>query len=230
MCAVLVTVLILQVVANTLINQRIFKMKRLLLFLILVSVCGCASTTQKTIKLRHETSESKLLTEAEFMGRVSQSATQIYEGFRAIDSAARLYASENGGNFPAGSRQEAKSKLLGGGYLNEWPVVPEFAFTDPTQYEIKYHSQYADADDNGKTDHSIYVQDLKLEVCDEFVRNYGSPGYGDTIYDFEAAGGKYPGQTIGRHIKIYAISWEKVLRPEYCDILWVVQYTGFPDE
>lgn len=205
-------------------------MKRLLLFLIVVSACGCAGMAQKTTKLSHETAESKVLTETEFMARVSQSATQIYEGFQAIDSAARQYATENNGNLPDGLRHETKAQVLDGGYLKEWPVVPEFAFTDPFQHEFKYYSQYDDADDNGKKDHIMFVQDLKLEVCEDFVRRYGSPGYGDTIYDFEAAGGKYPGQTIGRHMKVFAIKWEQSYRPDYCDLLWVVRYTGFPDE
>ena len=205
-------------------------MKSLLLFLIVVSACGCAVVEQKTIALPHETSESNLLSETEFKARVSQSSAQIYEGFVAIDSAARLYASEHDDNLPAGSRQETKTQLLDGGYLKEWPVVPEFAFTDPVQYEFRYYSQYDDADDNGTEDHIIFVPDLKLEVCDEFVQSYGSPGYDSTIYDFEAAGGKYPGQTIGRHMKVFAIKWEKSYRPDYCDLLWVVKYTGFPDE
>ena len=104
-------------------------MKRLLLLLIVVSACGCAQTTHEFVTLPHETSESKVLTETEFMSRVSQSATQIYEGFQSIDSAARQYATENNGNLPDGSRHETKAQLLDGGYLKKWPVVPAFAYS-----------------------------------------------------------------------------------------------------
>jgi len=61
-------------------------------------------------------------------------------------------------------------------------------------------------------------------VCEEFVRRYASPGFGDTVYDFQAAGKRYPGQVIGKHIKIYAIDWSAGDFSEDCDIYWVVQY------
>ena len=68
-------------------------MKKLLLLLIVLFIHGCAGIApgSKGTVLLHEASESRLLTEAEFMARASQSADQIYEGMSAINDAVSLY-------------------------------------------------------------------------------------------------------------------------------------------
>ena len=146
---------------------------------------------------------------------------------------AQQYAIENSGNLPSGSIDSVRALLLEGGYLNEWPEAPAFAYTNPiiTVFdEFRYYEKYDDMDGNGARDSAISVQNLKVEVCEDFVRRYPSPSFGDTIYDYEAEGKRYPGETIGRHIKVFAITWSKVTLPDHCDLLWVVQYTGFPDQ
>ena len=213
-------------------------MKKWLFLLIVLFVHGCASIAPESTELdsaeldstalRHETSESALLTEAEFMDRVSQSADIIYEGLRAIDDAVQQYFIDNEGRLPRVGNQ-LRAFLLDGGYLEEWPVPPPFAFFDPGQGHFKFFRGYADVDGIGKLDDVITVMELKKEVCQVFARRYASPGFGDTIYDFEAAGNKYPTETTGEHIKIYAVNWETA-ELDRCDILWVMEYTGFTDK
>jgi hypothetical protein len=206
-------------------------MKKLLLLLIVLFVHGCASTAPENNELNssalsHETSESVLLTEAEFMDRVSQSADLIYEGLRTISDATTQYLADSNISRPSKDGKAVRSLLLDGGYLKEWPVVPPFAFTDPVQYDFTYYRGFDDVDGLGALDDVISVLKVKNEVCQVFVRRYASPGFGDTIYDFEAAGKKYPGETIGGHIKVYAVNWLKD-ELDHCEILWVMDYTGF---
>ena len=130
-------------------------MNKLLFLLIILSVYGCATIAQPNTSLRHESSEDRLLTEAEFMNRVSQSATLINEGLSAIYNAAKQYANDNNGNLPKGPREAVRSLLLDEGYLEEWPVVPAFAFTDPVQLDLRYDDLYDDLDGNGKKDKVI---------------------------------------------------------------------------
>ena len=205
-------------------KDRGFEMKKLLVLLIVLFVFGCANVAPKDAELRHESSEQALLTEAEFMDRVSQSATMIYEGMRAIIDSVQLYTVDNDGNLPTGSPLEVKALLLDGGYLHEWPAVPPFAFTDPDSLEFKYALGYDDMDGLGEMDDVIFLQDLKVEVCEEFFRLYPGDMPGDVIFDYEANGNKYPGDVFGRHVKVYAITWSTTDPIEYCDIEWVMQY------
>ena len=206
-------------------------MKTLLYLLLAVLTFGCAAGSpktpafrQETAELRHESAESALLTEEEFMDRAAQSATIIYEGLKAVDDAITRYTLDHNGDFPPGGHREVRALLLEQGYLQEWPIVPVFAYTDPVQFDIRYYNNYEDADGDGVEDRIIFARQLKLEVCEEFVRRYASPGFGDKVYDFKEAGKKYPGQTIGKHVKIYAINWSERPFPDTCDIMWVVQY------
>jgi len=201
-------------------------MKKMPFFLVLLFVFGCANTALKNSVLLHENSESKLLTEEEFMERVSQTAVQIYEGMRTISDAAKLYANDNAVGLPARNSGAARAALLDGGYLKDWPVVPPFAFTDVVQFDFRYVPGYADMDGYGAQDDVIYAQDLKIEVCEEFIRRYSSAGPDDVIYDYEANGDKYPGEVLGTHMKLYAINWSVDEQPDYCDIEWVLQYNG----
>jgi hypothetical protein len=128
-------------------------MKTLLCFLLAVLAYGCAAGSPKSTELRHESAELRhesaekaLLTEEQFMDRVSKSAVMIYEGMRAINDAAKLYAVDNNGSLPPGLRKAVRALLLDGGYLKEWPVAPAFAFSNPVQYDFIYHNTYDDTD------------------------------------------------------------------------------------
>jgi hypothetical protein len=206
-------------------------MKKFFVFLIVLLTCGCSNIVPASMglggtTLRHESFEDSLLTEAEFKERVSQAATQVYEGLSAISDAAKLYAIDNDDRLPTGGSGVIRALLLDGGYLSAWPEVPAFAFTDPEQGDFKYSDGYTDMDGVGAFDDVIYAQDLKIEVCEDLTRRFSSLAPDDSIHDYEAAGGRYPGQTIGTHIKLYAIIWSKTRAPEYCDIEWVMKYNG----
>ena len=204
-------------------------MKKFLVLFIVLFACGCSNIVPASMglggtTLRHESVEDSLLTEEEFMERVSQAATQVYEGLSAISDAAKLYAIDNDDRLPTGGSSDVRALLLDRGYLSAWPEVPAFAFTNPEQGDFKYSGGYADMDGVGAFDDVIYAQDLKIEVCEEFSRRYSSPGLEDVIYDYEANEDNYPGETIGRHMKVYAISWSKTTSPDYCDVEWVMRY------
>jgi hypothetical protein len=206
-------------------RERKSKMKNLLLLLITLFFYGCASTLPlPDTTLLHEQFENGLVSKQEFMERVEQSATLIYEGMSAINEAAKQYALDHNDKLPTGNVKVTRSLLLEGGYLEAWPVIPPFAFTEPVQTDFKYWAGAADMDGIGKPDDWISASDLKVEVCENFIRRYSSFGPGDIIHNYEANGEKYPGKVVGRHIKIYAITWSWSESLDYCDIEWVVQY------
>jgi hypothetical protein len=207
-------------------------MKKLLLPLTVLFMFGCANISPNLgTSLPHESSESKLMTEEEFRDRAKQSAALVYEGMREVHDAARQYALDNNGSLPVGSSRVVEPLLLQGGYLKTWPVIPPFAFTDPVQKDLRYISKYDNMDGIGPLEDLISAPDLKIEVCEEFILHYSSFGPGDTIYDYEANRSQFPGQRIGRHIKIYAINWSRVNSQgsdadpaAYCEVQWVMQY------
>jgi hypothetical protein len=199
-------------------------MKKMMYLLLLLFVCGCAAPTQQGEALRHETYESSLLTEQEFMARVSQTATLVFESMQAVSDAANRYALDNDGRLPPGTSKSVKALLLDGGYLETWPTLPPFAFTDPVHNNLVYVNGLDDMDGFGALDDGIHAKDLKIEVCESFISRYSSFGTGDIIHKYEANGDRYPGEYIGRHMLIYAINWGKQSGPEYCDIIWVMQY------
>ena len=199
-------------------------MRNLLILFVILMAYGCISMTSQNVVLRHEQDESRVLTEKEFMARVSQSADIIYDGMNAISEAAERYALDHDGRLPPGNLKTIKSQFLDSGYLKAWPEVPPFAFADPVQYEFNYVNGYDNLDNVGAHDDVIFVPDLKIEVCEEFVRRYSNSATEDLIYDHEANNNRYPGETIGRHVKIYAITWDRSEKPDYCDIEWVMQY------
>jgi hypothetical protein len=206
-------------------RAREFKMKKLLLLLITLFFYGCAGTLPlHDTTLLHEQFENGLMSKQEFNDRVTQSATLIYEGMSTINDAASRYALNNSDKLPTGNVKAVRSLLLEGGYLEAWPVIPPFAFTDPVQTDFKYWAGRADMDGIGEMDDWISAPQLKVEVCEDFIRRYSSFGPGDIIHNYEANGEKYPGKVVGRHIKIYAITWSWTESLDYCDIEWVVQY------
>ena len=215
-------------------------MKILFLFVFLF-VYGCADTALQSSSLwqkkdvssplmRHEEDESKLLTKEEFMERVVQSATMIYEGLSAINDAGERYAIDNDGRLPQGRDSVVRSMLIDEGYLNAWPVVPAFAFTDSDEHnhDFVYSPKLDDMDGSGARDDVILVQDLKLEVCEEFSRSYSDFKPDVIIHDFEAEEEKYPAEVYGMHIKVFAIMYAKTQEPDYCEIEWVVKYNEPP--
>lgn len=216
-------------------------MKILLFLFVSLFVCGCAGTvlqsssvqSEKDVNthlIRHEDDESKLLTKEEFMARVAQSATIIYEGLRTISEAAEQYAIDHDGRLPQGTDSVVRSLLLDEGYLKSWPVVPAFAFTDSNEHnrDFVYLPKLHDLDGSGVFDDVLYVQDLKIEVCEDFSRRYSDFSPDVIIHDFEAEKKNYPAEVYGRHIKIFAIIYSMSESPEYCEVTWVMKYNVPP--
>ena len=199
-------------------------MKKIALFLIVLLVYGCVSTSLQVSSLGHESYERELLTEEEFMTRASRSAAQIYQGLSAISLAAEKYAKDHDGQLPQGVASTVKEKLLEGKYLTAWPVVSLFAFTEPRQRDFNYLNKHDDMDGIGGPDDIIFVPNLKLEVCEEFSRRYSSFAPDVIIHDFEAERRRYPGEIVGRDIKIFAISWSRIEDSDECEIQWVMKY------
>jgi hypothetical protein len=208
-------------------------MKRQLLLLFGLFAYGCTSIALEgnimtDPSLRHENSESKLLTEKEFMSRVSKSATLIYEGLRTISEAAEVYAVHNVGQLPQSTSDVVKALLMDGGYLKEWPVVPAFAFASadvkPAKADFVYMNGLDDMDGIGAKDDAIFVQELKIEVCEEFSRLYSSFGPNDIIHDYVADRDRYPGEVIGRHMKAYSITFFAGPFKDSCEVEWIMQY------
>lgn len=198
------------------------KLRFVLMALIVYGCVGMAPPSEPT--LHHETSVPEIMTKQEFEDKVAQTATLIYEGMRTINDAAVQYAKDNDDKLPSRSTSKARELLQAGGYIDEWPTIPPFAFTDPVDYELKYSPGYADMDGIGALDDVIFAQDLKIEVCEEFIRRYSSAGPEDVIHDYEANRRRYPGEVFGRHMKIYAINWSGPNYEGYCDIEWVTNY------
>lgn len=207
--------------------MKFYCLIKILLMIILFS-SGCTITTVRgpnsNSDLRHEMDEAQLLTESEFMSRVRQSASIINEGLLRIEQAVTSYADDNDGSLPSGNLDEIKSLLLNGGYLERWPTIPPFAFTDPVEYEYSVSRKYEDLDGKGRHDSVVFIRDLKLEVCEEFGRRYASPGLTNPVHQYISSQQRAPGAIYGRHVTKYAILWEEINFPEYCDILWVMQY------
>ena len=199
-------------------------MKMASFFLVVLLVYGCVSIAPQGTGMRHEKDELELLTEEEFMDRVSRSATQVYEGLSAISVAAEQYAKDHDGLLPRGSHRKVKAMLLDGGYLKTWPVVSLFAFTEPRQRDFDYLNEHADMDGLGARDDIIYLPNLKIEVCEEFSRRYSSFAPDVMIHDVKAERKRYPGETVGRHIKVFAISWSRIEDSEECEIEWIMKY------
>lgn len=207
-------------------------MTKYLVWAFALFLCSCTNTAiiTESAALQHESKEERLLAEEEFFARVSQTSDLIYEGMSAIRNAVSLYAKENNGALPSVSINAVRALLLEGGYLEEWPVVPAFAFTDPVKGDFRYFHNFGDTDNNGVKDDVISLDLLKIEVCQDFSRRYASSDLGGKVYDYEAEKKRYPAETIGRQIKLFAVNWSMETTPDYCEIVWVIRYEGFADE
>ena len=73
--------------------------------------------------------------------------------------------------------------------------------------EYSLRLQYDNMDGQGTWDDTIYTGDqIPTAICLEFNKRYGSPPLNnESVFDYQAAGNKYPGEVFGREIKLYAI-------------------------
>ena len=76
--------------------------------------------------------------------------------------------------FPAPTRIEAGTLLV--------VSVP----CCPAKNEFIYSNGYSCLDNIGAHDEVVFVPDLKIGACEEFILHYASSGMEDVIYDYEA--------------------------------------------
>jgi hypothetical protein len=187
------------------------------------SISSLHSTSPKDSPL-HEEALNTLMAEEEFMEKATLSAQIIHEGLRTISEATLRHGLDKDGNFPLRDATQIRARLLEEGYLNSWPPIPPFAFTDPIQDDITYLHRYDNLDRLGNKEDVIVAQNLKIEVCEAFSRSYSSLDASELVFDFVAHGDRYPAEVYGKPLQTYAINWSMIEAWEYCEIQWVVQY------
>jgi hypothetical protein len=148
-------------------------------------------------------------------------AEKTYNDLGLISEAVTRYK-EDHGDFPRGDFWQVRATLFQEGYLKAFPSPAPGIFSGQTM-DYRLDTKFAKMDDNAEQDAAIAVWGLKDDFCRAFNNRYSSDHSGATIYDWEAAGKKYPGQTIGRHMKTYAIKWESDAVDD-CEVEWVIEY------
>lgn len=198
----------------------------ILITALLSSGCSLPSVhmTSPETTLLHEESLNTQMTEEEFMEKAALSAQIIHEGLRSISEAALRHGLDKDGNFPLTDANQIKARLLEEGFLNSWPQIPPFAFTDSIQDEFTYFHRYDNLDRLGNTEDVVVAQNLKIEVCEAFSRSYSSLDASELVFDFVAHDNRYPAEVYGEPLQTYAINWSMIEAWEYCEIQWVVQY------
>jgi hypothetical protein len=152
-------------------------------------------------------------------------AQRVYKDMQSINNVAQRYISKNG-DLPADSAGGTRALLFTNAtktfFSTKFPTPPPEIFsTKPMDYQLT--PQY-DRMDAGKIhDTAIAVWGLKDSVCREYNRRFASDKSGPIIYDYEANGKRYPGESIGRQMITYAIKW-KTADIDDCEINWVVEY------
>lgn len=148
-------------------------------------------------------------------------ALKTYNDMRTIAEAVERYKRDHGA-LPAGDFHHARAALVLGGYIKNYPSPhPTIFAKKPMDYRVD--PRYDKMDAGSTYDAAVVVWGLKDEFCREFNDRYSSDNSGPTIYDWEAKGKKYPGETIGRHMTTYAIKWESDAVDD-CEVEWVVEY------
>ena len=115
---------------------------------------------------------------------------------------------------------DSVDQLLAGAFLESIPVMGE-EFGGGA-YLIQ--KGYGNMDGRGKKDDVIYSgENIPEAICVEFNKLYAqAPLNNGTVFDYAAAGRKYPGEVYGRKMKVFAIKWESYLK--VCEIDWVIDY------
>lgn len=111
-------------------------------------------------------------------------------------------------------------QLLAGAFLKSVPVMGE----DLGGGAYLIQKGYGNMDGLGKDDDAIYSgENIPEAVCVEFNKLYAQAPLNDgTVFDYAAAGRKYPGEVYGRQMKVFAIKWER--DRTVCEIDWVIDY------
>ena len=143
-----------------------------------------------------------------------QLAAKLFNDMSAVSGAVEAYRKQHG--VPPKTTEE----LLASGLIASMPVFGEEL--GGGEYRVQY--RFADMDGQGEMDDAIYSgENIPMNVCVEFNKRYALPPLNDgTVFDWQAAGGKYPGEVFSRDHKVFAIKWETVHTA--CEINWVIDY------
>ncbi|GEM_PF-3025038 len=143
-----------------------------------------------------------------------QLADILYTDMKSIAAAVDVYQ-ERYQQLPS-----SEQDLLEGQIVQKMQSYPEEFVSG--RYFIQ--ARYDDMDGKGDLDDTIYTGDKIPEtVCIEFNKRYAMPPLNTgEVFDYQAAGAKYPGAVYGRHMEIYAIKWETANKT--CEINWVIAY------
>ena len=152
-------------------------------------------------------------------------AQRVYNDMRTINNVAQKYMQKHG-SLPKDSAQGTRALLFpetGKTFFStKFPTAPPEIFsTTPMDYQLT--PNYDRMDEGKIQDTAIAVWGLKDSVCREYNLRYASDNLGPLIYDYEANGNRYPGESIGRQVITYAIKW-KSADIDDCEINWVVEY------
>ena len=151
---------------------------------------------------------------------IEDQAKKVYKDMRAINKVAQKYIKKHG-DLPAGSARNSRAQLFTNKDL-KFPTPPPEIFTaKPMDYRLE--PGYDKMDAGPIRDAAISVWGLKDRVCSEYNLRFASDKSGPIIYDYEANGKRFPGESIGREMITYAIKW-KTADIDDCEIIWVVEY------
>ena len=145
---------------------------------------------------------------------IEQSVTKLYDDLRTIGDAIEKYRAKEG------KTPDNLDALVAGGFLQAVPTMG--SSLGGGGYE--FMKGYDDMDGKGEKDDALYPSTYVPEaICVEFNKRYASAPLNDgTVFDYQAAGGVYPGKVYGTSMKIYAIKWSTT--DTNCELNWVVDY------
>jgi hypothetical protein len=149
-------------------------------------------------------------------------ADLIYKQMKSIHEAATDYQNDHGG-LPTGDFFAVKETLITDRYIKSYPQPLPSIFGEPNPEGYRFDPRYDTVDAGMSPDAVIALWGLKDEICKAFNNRYSSNQSGPTIFDWEAAGKKYPGEAIGTNMLIYAIKW-KTNSIDDCEVNWVLEY------
>ncbi len=149
-------------------------------------------------------------------------ADRIYKQMKSIHEAATDYQNDHG-SLPAGNFLAVKKGLISDGYIKSFPIPLPSVFGKPYAEGYRIDPGYGTADAGPNPDTIITLWGLKDLICMAFNNRYSSNQSGLTIFDYEAAGKKWPGEAIGDNMLIYAIKW-KTDAVDDCEVNWVFEY------
>lgn len=169
-------------------------------------------STEMAVAVGQTTDTGKAVGQAMDPEKAVEGAEKIYNDILLVSDAVEKYRIQHG-DIPNDINPLVQSGL----------IVPSMV-ADLGGGTYAFHKLFDDMDGQGDWDSAIYTTaDAPPEVCAEFNRRYAAAPLNDgTVFDYQAAGKKYPGQVFGRDHKVFAIKWETAQAG--CEINWVIEY------